>query len=261
VRSSIFFSLLFVVGCSSTNVIGSDAGTGSPPVTSDAGATSDAGVTSDAGATSASLSCLGVLTCVGNCPEADNDVCVQACLAQTRHASQPVTTALKTCIEMNRCADAACLQGPCGTHLSACLADDASDVQGRPPSGPAPQGSVPAELVGVWGQSGLSSQTSYQFESNGHTTQVFNSGTSYGCESGVAITSSGVTTVSGSLLVYHRQEGNQVTKSCGTSKGQALGPADITYRYAITTEDGAPILSLSLVNDDGTELEPLRLHH
>lgn len=248
-RSSVLL-WLFVVGCSPTNTLASDADSGSPPASSDPDTTS-----------AASLSCLGVLTCVGDCPETDNDACVQACLDQTRDASQPVTTALKSCIETNQCTDADCLQGPCGTQLSACLADDASDVQGTPSSEPAPQGSVPADLVGVWEQSGLSSQMSYQFESDGQTTQVFNSGTSYGCESGVAVTSSGVTTVSNTTLVYHRQEGNQVTKSCGTSKGKALGPADITYRYAITTEDGAPILSLSLVNDDGTVLEPLRLHH
>ena len=241
-----------VIGCSSTKTNASPDGGGTTSGTTDAG---------PAGSTA--LSCLGVLRCVAACPETNADACVNGCVDQARPASQPVTTALKTCIETNQCADAACLEGPCGTQFSACVNDDAADQQGTPSSTPATNGSVPAGLVGTWGSIGLSTQTTFDFAADGQTTQIFNSGTDYLCETGIAIATSGVTTVSGDTLVYHRQQGNQVTKSCGTSKGKPLEPADLTYRYALgTTSDGKPELSLSYVAADGTVASsPLVLHH
>lgn len=222
------------------------------------GTTSSGSPEGDSG-TAGTLSCLGVLKCAGACPDENSDACVEDCLNQTRKSSQPVTLAFAKCIGDNQCADAPCIQGKCESELTACVADDASEAEGTPTTGPTPSGSVPAELVGIWSSGG----TEYQFEADGSTTQVFISESSYYCDYKLDMTSSGVTTVTGDSLVYHRVQGTMGTKSCTTVKSEALGPADIAYRYALGTyDDGAPKLSLFRVNEDGTTAtSPLELHH
>lgn len=230
-----------------------------PPGGADGGA-SDGGASS--GSTSALLSCLGVLTCVGDCPtDAGADACAQACLDRTAPSSQQVTQSFATCLTDKKCQDASCIKTQCGTELDACLADDASKQQGKPPSGPAPApaaNSIPADLVGVWAVG----STSYQFDADGSTTQVFSTQTGTTCTYGTGLTSSGVTTVvDGSTLVYHRSTGTLVTTSCGSTSSKPLAAADLTYRYALGTSDGAPELTLARVNDDGSVSDPLTLHH
>ncbi len=239
----------------------SSASSGSSGAAPDGGGAS--GTAGDGGtATTNGLTCLGVLQCAGGCPDADADACVQGCVDQTKASSEPVTEALKECLTTNQCADAECIKTKCQTQLAACLADDASSVAGEPSSGPTPTGAVPAELVGIWGQVGTTSGTSYTFEADGSTIQVFKSKTSYYCESGIDLTSSGVTVVSGDLLVYHRVEGTQVTTSCGTTSGKTIGPADLTYRYALgADDDGKPKLSLYFVDNGVASATPIELHH
>lgn len=207
------------------------------------------------------LTCLGVLTCAGECPsDASGDACVLDCLDRTAPASQQVTQAFASCLDEKQCQDADCIKRQCGAELDACLADDASEQEGTPPSEPAPTptaGSLPTDLVGIW----AAGTSSYQFESDGSTTQVYSSQAGEYCTYGTALTSSGVTTVDGDTLVYHRVEGTLVTTSCGTSSSKPMDPADVVYRYALDTRDGEPELSLSLVNDDGTLTEPLLMHH
>lgn len=244
---------VIVVGCSST------------ATTTTNGASPDGGAspsgTSDAGSTSGGLSCLDVLKCAGACPDTNADACVQGCLDQTSKSSQPITSALVKCIDDNKCADATCIQTKCETELSNCLSD-VKEVEGKPTSGPPPSGSVPADLVGVWAQVGLSTGSSYQFEADGTTIQAFSSETNYGCESKIEVSSNGITTVSGDSLVYHREKGTQGIKTCGTPKATTLGPADIAYRYVLGKDpDGAPKLSLYRINEDGTESSALDLHH
>ncbi|HEY3256110.1 MAG TPA: hypothetical protein VGJ91_19255 [Polyangiaceae bacterium] len=238
--------------------------------TSFAGAPGDGGESgaSFAGApgeqtTPSSLSCLGVLQCAGACPDENVDACVEDCLNQTSESSQPVTLALVQCIADNGCADSACIQAKCESALSACVADAASAAaQGEPPSGTAPTGSIPPELVGLWSQVGLSSGMSYEFSADGTTIQAFSSETNYGCDLKIQLSSSGVTTVSGDSLIYHRLEGTQGSKTCGTITTKAVGPADIAYRYALGSyDDGRPKLSLYRVNEDGTISSPVELHH
>lgn len=218
---------------------------------------------SDAGTVPSRLSCMGVLQCAGACPDENVDACVQACVDRTSESSQPVTTAFIQCIDDNQCADADCIRAKCESELSACVGDVGSEVQGTPSSG-APEaaaGSMPSELVALWSQVGLTSGMSYEFEADGTTIQAFKNETNYGCESEIALSSSGVTTVSGDSLIYHRLQGTLVTKTCGTTKSQAAEPADIAYRYALGTfDDGQPKLSLYLVNEDGTLSSPLELH-
>jgi hypothetical protein len=217
---------------------------------------------SSSGSTSGQLSCLDVLRCVGDCPtDATADACAQACVDRTAPSSQQVTQAFATCLTDEKCQDANCIKTRCGTELDACLADDASKQQGTPPSAPAPAptaNSIPADLVGIWS----AGSTSYQFDADGSTTQVFSSQAGTTCTYGTGLTSSGVTTVvDGSTLVYHRSTGTIVSTSCGSSSSKPLAPADLTYRYALGTSDGAPVLTLSRVNDDGSVTDPLELHH
>ncbi len=242
---------------------------GGAPGTSFAGAPGDGGESgaSFAGAPGeqtrpSKLSCLSVLQCAGACPDENADACVEDCLNRTSESSQPVTLALVQCIADNECADSACIQGKCESALSACVADAASAAaQGEPPSGTTPTGSIPTELVGLWSQVGLASGMSYEFSADGTTIQAFSSETSYGCDLKIQLSSSGVTTVSGDSLIYHRLEGTQGSKTCGTITTKAVGPADIAYRYALGSyEDGRAKLSLYRVNEDGTISSPLELH-
>lgn len=220
--------------------------------------------TDDAGAASAAaLTCLGVLQCAGACPDEDSDACVQSCLERTGESSVSVTTDFVQCLSDNSCADADCVRDKCKSELDACVADDATSVQGEPSTKPAPTGAVPTELVGLWSQVGPSGGSSYEFEADGATTQVFKSLTSYYCDTELDLMTSGVTVVSGDTLVYHRTEGTQVTKSCGSTTSKAVAPADLTYRYVLgTNEDGEPKLSLYFVDGDGAVASsPLELHH
>jgi len=213
--------------------------------------------------TASALSCLGVLQCAGACPDENVDACVEGCLNQTSESSQAPTIALVQCIADNACADSECIQAECQSELAACVADAAgAAAQGEPPSGSTPTGSVPTELVGLWSQVGLSSGMSFEFSADGATTQAFSSETNYGCDLKIQFSSSGVTTVTGSSLVYHRLEGTQQTKTCTTITTKPAEPADIRYRYALGAyDDGSPKLSLYRVNEDGTISSPVELHH
>lgn len=248
-------AVVLVVGCTQGASNGATADGGGAPESSSSG-------TADGGTAPSRLSCMGVLQCAGACPDEDVDACVQACVDRTSESSQPVTTAFVQCIGDNECADATCVREKCENELSKCVADDASEVEGKPSSGPTPTGSVPTELVGLWSQVGLSSGMSYDFSADGETVQAFSSETNYGCESKIELSSSGVTTVTGDSLVYHRVQGTLVTKTCGTTKSKPADPADIAYRYTLGTfDDGTPKLSLYRVNDDGTvSSSPAELH-
>lgn len=209
------------------------------------------------------LSCLGVLQCAGACPDENADACVEDCLNQTSESSQAPTLALVQCIADSACAESACIQAECQSELSACVADAAgAAAQGDPSSGSTPTGSVPTELVGLWSQVGLSSGMSFEFAADGTTTQAFSSETNYGCDLKIQLSSSGVTTVSGSSLIYHRLQGTQQTTTCTTITTKPAEPADIPYRYALGAyDDGSPKLSLYRVNEDGTISSPVELHH
>lgn len=214
------------------------------------------------GTTPERLSCLGVLQCAGACPDDDVDACVEACLNQTSESSQPVTAAFIQCIADNECADATCIQAKCESELTGCVSDGArAAAEGEPSSGPTPTGAVPAELVGLWSTVGLSSGTSYEFSSDGTTIQAFSIESNYGCDLKTQLSSSGVTTVSGDSLIYHRTQGTLVLKTCSTVQTKPTEPADIAYRYALGEyDDGKPKLSLYRVNEDGTISSPLELH-
>lgn len=249
-------AIVLVAGCMQTSSNGTSADGGNVPGSSSSEA-------NDAGTVPSRLSCLGVLQCAGACPDDNVDACVQACVDRTSESSQPVTTAFIQCIADSQCVDADCIRAKCESELAACVGDVGSEIQGTPSSGTpeAGAGSMPAELVALWSQVGLSSGMSYQFEADGTTTQAFKDETNYGCESEIDLSSSGVTTVSGDSLVYHRLQGTLVTKTCGTTKSKAAEPADIAYRYALGTfDDGTPKLSLYRVNDDGTLSSPVELH-
>lgn len=253
---------LAVAGCSSSNG-GNGGGAAGAGGTADHETPGTAG--HGAGTATGGLTCLGVLQCVGDCPEATAEACADACLARTLKSSQAVTEALEDCLERTQCADATCIQTQCKDELAACIADDASAVSGgeKPPAGTTPTGSVPPELVGVWGRVGLSDGTSFTFEADGSTIFVASNKTasSY-CDYGFEVKASGVTTVSKDTLVFHRLEGTVVTESCDKPTGKALDPADITYRYTLgANEEGAPELSLSLVDDGVVSDAPMVLHH
>lgn len=227
-----------------------------------AAGSSSAGAGGD-GTTASPLSCMGVLQCAGACPDEGVDACVQACLERTSQSSQLVTAAFIQCIADNQCADAPCIQAKCESELSACVADDASAAaQGEPSSGPTPTGAVPAALVGLWSQVGLSSGMSYEFSADGTTIQAYSNETNYGCDLKTQLSSSGVTAVTGDSLVYHRLEGTLLTQTCGTITSKPAEPADIAYRYALGTfDDGTAKLSLHRVNEDGTvSPSPVELH-
>lgn len=215
------------------------------------------------GSTPTRLSCLGVLQCAGACPDEDADACVEDCLNQTSESSEPVTLALVQCVADNECADAACIQAKCESELSACVADDASvAAQGDPPRGPTPTGSMPSELIGLWSQVGLSSGMSFEFSADGTTIQSYSSETNYGCQLKTRLSSSGVSTVSGDSLIYHRLQGTLGMTTCTTITTKPAEPADIAYRYELGSyDDGEPKLSLFRVNDDGTISSPVELHH
>ena len=248
-------ALVIVAGCTpvaATNGSGS-AGDGGTSAAVPPGSTLE---------TTGGLTCMGVLECAAACPDDGVDACVQGCVDQTTKASQPTTSAFVACIQKNQCADAACVRANCESELGACVADDTRAVDGEPSSTPAPAGAVPAELVGLWSQVGLTSGMSYEIEADGTTTQVYKNETNYGCASEIALASSGLTTVTGDSFVYHRVNGTLVTKTCGTTKSKPAEPAEIAYRYTLTAyEDGTPKLSLYRVNDDGTVSTPVDLHH
>ena len=164
------------------------------------------------------------------------------------------------CLNDNACQDSDCTKQKCGDEANACVADDGTASTGSPSTGtPSPAaGSIPADLVGVWGYG----NGSWQFEDDGSTTQVFSSQTGDGtCTYGTGLTSSGVTTVDGNRLVYHRAEGTLVDMTCGSSTSKPMDPADLTYIYSLGTSDGVPELSLLFVDEDGNVGSPILCHH
>lgn len=254
-------------GGSSSSAVAGARDDGGASGSSDAGARDDGGASGaggapDDGTVPSPLSCLGVLQCAGACPDESVDACVEACLVATSERSQPVTAALVQCIADNACADSSCIQAKCESELSACVADDATAIaEGGPSSGPTPTGAVPSELVGLWSQVGLSSGMSFEFSADGTTIQAYSNETSYGCDLKTQISSSGISTVTGDSLIYHRLKGTVAFTTCGTVKSKPAEPADIAYRYSLGTyDDGAAKLSLYRVNEDGTLASPIELH-
>lgn len=209
-----------------------------------------------------SLTCMGLLRCAAECPDEEADACVGACIEQVAASSETVTAEFLQCLVDSQCPDATCLQEQCESELAACVADDTNTVDGTPTTEPAPDGAVPPELVGTWSSVGLSGGMSYEFEADGTTTQAFLSESTYGCTLRTELASSGVTTVTGNLLVYHRTEGTLGTTTCGTVTTKPVEPADIAYRYELGTyEDGSEKLSLYRVNEDGSLSTAVDLHH
>lgn len=203
------------------------------------------------GASDATLSCFEVLQCVSDCPESDADACSDACIARARTRSQGATEALRACLVDHACADAACINSKCQGELDACVAD--APDPGEPPTSTPPTGSVPPNLVGTWSSVGTSTGTSFTFEADGSTVNVLQVNTSLGsCTYKTSVASSGVTTATADTLVYHRKSGTQTLDKCGTTSGSSLAAADLTYRYAITSDQGTPTLTLHVVNADGT---------
>lgn len=274
-----FGMLAFASACSSTDTAAGGSA-GAPPDSSNAGAAGagdepgpssagaagardepGAGGEAGAGDEPSALTCMGVLQCAAECPDEDVDTCVGACVERTSKSSEAVTAAFLQCLVDNQCPDATCLQEKCKSELSACVSDGTSALDGTPSDEPPPTGAVPTELVGIWSSVGLSGGTSFQFETDGTTTQSFLSESNYGCALRTELSSTGVTTVTGDLLVYHRTEGTLATRTCGTVTTKPMAPANITYRYVLGTyEDGAAKLSLYLLSEDGSLSTALELH-
>lgn len=236
---TIFIGLLLGVVACTVGGPTSEGSTATPDVDSQADAGSG-GVT-----TAATLSCVDILTCASECPDADVDVCSDDCLERGSRPAQDAVLTLVSCVQSEACEDSACIQEKCGTELGACLAQATSDVDsGESPPTAAEPSELPDALLGVWDKMPIR----YQFEANGATTLIAIFSTSYsGCQSKTEVYSTGVTTVTGDQLVYHRLEGTVTSVLCGGSpKVSPLAAADFAYTYELSTnESGNATLTLT----------------
>lgn len=236
--------LLGVVACT-----GGSSSSGGLAATPEVDAGGDAGGDRDRGdvtpTPAAALGCADILTCASECPEADEDACSDGCLERGSKPAQDAVLTLVSCVQDKACEESTCIQEKCGTELGACLEQAASGVgAGESPPTAAEPSELPAALLGVWDKSAIR----YEFEANGVTTLIAIFTTSYsGCQSKTEVYSTGVSTVNGDQLVYHRAEGTVTSVLCsGPPKVSPLAAADFTYTYELgTTDDGKATLTLT----------------
>ncbi len=138
VSAASFAALLTAVtaGCTATQQV--------TPAGSDGGADGGAAAPARPG-----LSCVQILQCVGACVDSDTP-CPDACVEKGDVEGKANVIAFATCVDKEKCADAACIQAKCATSLNVCVTSSAPKVGGTPLQGAAPPGSVPADLVGTW---------------------------------------------------------------------------------------------------------------
>lgn len=195
--------------------------------------------------TASTLSCVDILTCASECPDADLDACADDCLERGSRPAQDAVLTLVSCLQSEACEDEACIREKCGTELGACLEQATSTVDsGESPPTTAEPSELPGALLGIWDKSTIR----YEFEANGATTLIAIFSNSYsGCQSRTEVYSTGVTTVTGDQLVYHRLEGTVTSVLCGGSpKVSPLTAADFTYTYELgTNENGTATLTLT----------------
>lgn len=226
----------------------------SPAAGGDGGAAGDGGA--EGGSVgAATLGCVEILECASACPDPDEgDACANACLGRGNAQGKVLVEALVTCASENGCSDGACLRTKCENSVGECLAQSSAAVQGDPSATPpAATGAFPADLVGLWSQVGLTNGSSFEFEANGATTQLFINETNYLCRSKITVAASGTTTVSGSTLAFYRREGTQTTINCdGPAKAAPMGPATLTYTLERGKLDGKDTLVLTMAGSTPT---------
>lgn len=218
-RSSILAALLlgaFAGGCSSTT-------SGAAP---DGGASSSGG----SGTAANALSCNGVLECASKCG-ANDSACMDACVAKGTPDAKTAVAAIVTCIDTNKCEDAACFQQNCQAELATCV----TPATGEAFAGTAPAGSVPADLVGKWYSFG----ELWEFRADGSMMHGDNVSTS-GCNT--SNVESGTAVVSGTTLtIYFTTGGISV---CGGSQTEGYVPNTKAFTYRI--DSGTTGLTLHL---------------
>jgi hypothetical protein len=242
-RSTLFFATVLVG-------LGLAAGCTVAPssANSDGGTTGDGGA-SDASAASSGSTCGEILECATKCPDPDEgDVCANACVAQGNAQGKALVEALVACANQSGCKDSACFRSKCEAPVSACLAQSSAAAQGEPgPASPSTTGSFPADLAGIWSQVGLTNGSSFEFEADGRTTQIYINESNYLCHSKITVAASGTTSVSGSTLAFYRKEGTQTTITCdGPAKASAMSPATLTYAMERGKLDGKDSLTLTM---------------
>jgi hypothetical protein len=87
---------------------------------------------------------------MGECPEVDEDACVDACDARATTEAHAQVLGLTMCFEDAECTDETCFEEECAAPFDTCIASSSPEIQGSPFQGGAPPGSIPAELVGTW---------------------------------------------------------------------------------------------------------------
>lgn len=215
----------------------------------DGGTTVDGGAP-DGSSTPTGTTCGEILECATKCPDPDEgDVCANGCVARGSAQGKSLVDALVACASQSGCKDSACLRSKCEGPVGACLAQSSAATQGEPgpAPAPAPTGAFPADLVGIWSQVGLTNGSSFEFEADGHTTQIYINESNYLCHSKITVAASGTTAVSGSTLSFYRKEGTQTTITCdGPAKASPMSPATLTYAMERGKLDGKDSLSLTM---------------
>jgi hypothetical protein len=122
--------------------------------------------TADGGAPSRNWSCLQILQAAIQCPD---DACADLALANGTPEGQTNVIALATCIQAQACEDSACIETSCGAELNTCVDSSGPITGGTPLTGTAPNGSVPADLVGNWSgaRDGITYTVSFNADGSG----------------------------------------------------------------------------------------------
>ncbi len=245
------------------------AGSGSSDNGKDAGATTDSGpsggqgadASSDGGGSAATVdtSCTGILTCVGDCPDSD-DTCPDACYAVGDSDAQDQFVALLDCMDTNQCSDVPCIQSMCANELVACVSPS-SPSGGSPVTGPAPQGDIPAELVGHWVRPSADEVFELTFGADGSASHAnYKESTLASCTIAVMSEwSTGSVVAQGDELTVTLEEGvTNVTwvGGCGSDYTNPAPGTVLHYRYALDTGD-QPGLWLTDLDCQGDYCEEL----
>jgi hypothetical protein len=204
-------------GCSSTQKAtsnGSDAGS----------STTDGGVSAPPG-----LSCLQILQCIVACPDSDA-ACPDACLEKGDAEGKTNITAFVTCVDQEKCADAACVQDKCATPLDACVTSSAPKNSGTPLQGSAPPGSVPTDLVGEWvgARDGITQRFMFNADGSGEWRSAITSSQS-ACKHFTTTTRTGNFVITDTTITVYATSVVESVQRCAP-------PAEDTNQPAVTEE-------------------------
>jgi hypothetical protein len=197
------------------------------------------------GTTPSAISCLQILQCVGDCADGDT-ACAEACVASGSPDAQTKAGALADCITAQSCTDATCIQTQCTTTLSDCVSSSTPTPEGKPLEGTAPQGSVPADLVGTWTHVNFGETDRLVLNADGTgSTFIGIAGDAGGCVTLDSTTEAGTVVVTDTLISIYATKVTNLHKDCSAPSVTTDGDP-LLVQYAWALKDPTTLITVSV---------------